>query len=329
MMRRRTFVAGMAASLMAPPLAAAYDGRVYRVGFLSAEPPPTPVVPAIGLESLRKALRDLGYTEGHNLQFQYRWISGSYSRLPEAIRDLLAANVDAIVTWATPLVVAIQRESRTVPIVCALCTDLVKGGAVSSLAKPDTNATGLTAIGPELMAKRLEILNELGASRVVVVHPLAHDHPISSAWLAEADRAARALSMKVEEAPATETDAVERRFATAAREPRTACMVMESPRYLAARHSIGEWALRHRVATMFMFRQHVTHGGLVSYGVNIDTFFRRAATYVDRLLKGAAPADLPVEQPTHIELVINARTAKTLAMSIPQSLLLRADEVIQ
>jgi putative tryptophan/tyrosine transport system substrate-binding protein len=321
--------------LVAAPLdAAAQPARkVHRIGYIAFEPPPTPDIPAIGLASLQQGLRELGYVEGDNLVVEYRWVlvpgtATPPERVPQLVADLVGRKVEVIVTYATTLAVAVQRETKTVPIVCAVCADLVGGGAVASLAKPGGNVTGLTVIAPDLAAKRIEFLKALGASRVIGVHGGPETLPVIASMRRAHEQAARALGVRGEALRADSQEAVEQLVASI-KGRETALVFMESPGYVRARRGIAALALRHGLMTAFPFREHVEAGGLLSYGTNMPTLFRRAATYVDKILKGAKPADLPVEQPTEFELVINLKTAKALGITIPPALLIQATEVIQ
>jgi putative tryptophan/tyrosine transport system substrate-binding protein len=331
MMERRALLRGLVLALVSAPLAAeAQQARqVCRIGYLSFEPTPTPDVPAIGLASFRQGLRDLGYVEGQNLVVEYRWAGLDIEQVSQLVTKLVDLHVDVIVTWATGVVLRVKRVTSTVPIVCAVCADLVGGGAVASLARPGGNVTGFTVIGPDLAAKRIESLKEMGVSRVVGLHASAATFPVAVHWRTENERAAQALGVRVETRRAHTVEALEQSVAAAATERGSALSFMEEPFYLLERRRIAALALRHRVPTVFPFREHVEAGGLLSYGTNLPELFRRAATFVDKILKGAKPADLPVEQPTKFELVINMRTAKALGLTIPPSILVRADQIIE
>jgi len=324
--------------ILAAPLAAAAQPaqKVYRIGYLAPAWPPTPDVPAIGLASLQQGLRELGYVEGDNLVVEYRWLfhPGEQpppppERISQLVADLVGRQVKVIVTWATTFTMAVQQETRTVPIVCALCADLVGGGAVASLARPGGNVTGLTVIAPDLAAKRIEFLQALGASRVLGLHGGPETHPVLAGMRQAHERAAQTLGVRGEALRADTLEAVEQRVAAAAMGRDTALVFMENPAYLHDRQRIAAWAVRQGWLTAFPFREHVEAGGLLSYGTNIPALFRRAATYVDKILKGAKPADLPVEQPMQFELVINLKTAKALGITVPPTLLFQAAEVLQ
>lgn len=336
---RRQFLMAAGALLAAPRIPRAQPARkVYRIGYLSPEPPPTLAAPARGLSFLQQGLRELGYVEGENLIVEYRWLydpghqpgkPAPPERLPQLVADLVARHVEVIVTWTTTLTVAVQRETRTVPIVCAICADLVAGGAVASLARPGGNVTGLTLIGPDLAAKRIEFLKALGVSRVIYVHRGSDSIPVIAAQRQAHMRAAQALGVRGELLRADTMQDLEQRMAGKAPGRNTALVFQENTGYLRERKRIAEWGVRQGWPTAFPYRLHVEAGGLLSYGTDTNALRRRAAAYVDKILKGANPADLPVEQPTEFELVINLKTAKALGLTIPQSILLQADEVIE
>lgn len=323
--------------LLAAPLSTAAQSarKVYRIGYLAPESPPTPEVPAIGLASFQQGLRELGYVEGDNLVVEYRWLRDSAGKplpaegLTRLVADLVSKKVDVIVTWTTVYTAAVQRQTSTIPIVCAVCADLVGGGVVTSLARPGGNVTGLTVVGPDLTAKRIEFLKALGAAHVIGLHSGPVTLSVIATQREAHQRAAQALDVRGETLQADSMDHVVSRMAGVARGRDVAVVFMESSVYLRERKRIAEWALRQKWPTAFAFREHVEAGGLLSYGTNLSALFRRAATYVDRILKGTKPADLPVEQPRELELVINLKTAKALGLTIPQSLLLRADRVIE
>lgn len=328
------------ASLIAAPLdASAQPARkVYRIGYFAPEPPPTSDAPARGLATFQQGLRELGYVEGDNLVVEYRWLydpghppgrPAPPGRVAQLVADLVARRVEVIVTWTTTLTVAVQRETRSVPIVCASCADLVAGGAVVSLARPGGNVTGLTLIGPDLAPKRIEFLKSLGVSRVVYVHGGSEASPIIAAQRKAHERAAQALGVRAELWRVETVEDLEQRLTAKAPGRDVALLFQENPFYIRERKHIAEWAVRQGWLTAFPYRSHVEAGGLLSYGVNTDALRRRAAAYVDKILKGARPGDLPVEQPTEFELVVNLKTAQALGITIPPRLLLEATEVIE
>ncbi len=307
-----------------PPTSAQQPAKVPRIGFLF----PATVSPAI--EGFRQGLRDLGYVEGQNIALELRWAEGKLERFPDLAVELVRLKVDVIVVSSTPGAVAAKRAITTIPIVFVLVADPVASGLVASLARPGGNLTGLSwFVGPETVGKFLQLLKESvpKVSRVAVLSEPAH--PMHATYVRETEVAARALGVKLQILEVREPNELERAFATMARDRADALAVL--PTLLTAVHAkrIIDLAGKHRLPAIYAFRSHVEDGGLMSYGTGVLDQYRRAATYVDKILKGAKPADLPVEQPMKFELVINLKTAKALGLTIPQSVLIRADRVIQ
>src|SRR5712692_5626106 len=325
-MPRRTFLAMIGGGLLAAPRAAeAQPAKAPRVGLLglgSAESSPL-------FEALRQGLRERGWVAGQNITFEDRTTVGSNSRLPDVAAELVRLRVDVIVTWGTTTALAAKKATRTIPIVTAAGTDPVEMGLAASLARPGGNVTGLTTSGRELIGKRIELLKETlpGLSRVALLwNPGSQTQPLS---LRDAEAAARSLGLQVRPTEVRRPEDLEKTFASMAHERPEALALVASNMFRVHRARIVELAARHRLPTMFSDRGYVEAGGLMSYGADQVAIFHRLATYVDRILKGAKPGDLPIEQPTKFELIINAKTAKALGLTIPPSLVLRADEVIQ
>jgi putative tryptophan/tyrosine transport system substrate-binding protein len=328
-MDRRTFLVGTGTALLAAPLAseaqAQQAGQVSRIGFLfygGAGPSPE-------LDAFRQGLRDLGYIEGQNITIEYRFANGRVGRLPELAGELVRLNLDVIVTPGTPASMAAKKATSTVPIIFAGVADAVGTGLVASLARPGGNITGLTSISAELGGKRLELLKAVvpKASRVTVLYNPAD--PSNVLVLKELQESARALGLALQPLAVRGPDEFEGAFAMMTRERVHALFGAAGVLTTEHRKPLVSLAAKSRIPAMWGERQFVEVGGLMSYAVNFYDEVRRAATYVNKVLKGAKPADLPVEQPTKFELVINLRTAKALGLAIPQPLLLRADEVIQ
>jgi putative ABC transport system substrate-binding protein len=314
----------LAIALLVTPLAteAQQVGRVPRIGILRSGSPPDPFV-----EAFRQGLRELGYDEGRNISIEYRWAEGSDEQLPGLAADLVRVKVDLIVAGGSQARVA-KRATTTIPIVMPVSNDPVGQGIVESLARPGGNVTGLAFLSEGLPGKWLELLKEVlpGMSRVAVLW-----HPATEAGqLRVAEAAARSLGLRLWTLKVQRSDDFERAFAEAHGNRAEGFIVLSSPFFYAHRTRLVELAAKHRMPTMYHQQEFVVgSGGLMSYGPNLRELFRRAATYVDKILKGAKPADLPVEQPTKFELVINLKTAKTLGLMIPASLLARADEIIE
>ena len=328
-MHRRAFLGTVAGGLLAIPLVAEAQPKagVPRIGYLGNS---SPSLESDLVDAFRQGLGEFGYTEGQNITIEYRWAEGKYDRFPDLVADLVRLKVDVIVTAGTPGALAAKQATKTIPIVMAVAGDAVGAGLVASLARPGGNVTGSTTIVQELEGKRLELLREVvpRLSRVAVLWNPAN--PVSPIILKQTQLAAPALRLRLE--PIVGVSGVrelEGAFATISRVRPDALILLADRFLLAERTRIVEFAAKRRLPTMYPYREMVKAGGLMSYSPSYPDLFRRAATYVDKILKGAKPGDLPVQQPTKYELVINLKTAKALGLTIPQSLLQRADEVIQ
>jgi putative ABC transport system substrate-binding protein len=324
-MRRREFIALVIASAAAWPFAArAQQPKVWRIGVLAPVPPmPTQ------LSAFRDGMREGGYVEGQNLFIDVRWPQGTFDQDPSVVTELVKSNVDVIVTWATPATIAARRATSTIPIVMAAVGDPVGSGFIASLARPGGNITGLSNISVDLSAKLMELFVELvpGMKRVgVVQNP---NNPGMTVYLRETEDAVRKLNMQVEVVDAQTSDEFERAFAQLSAKKADSVVLLADPTLIEHSRRIAELAQSARLPTAFQRRENVDAGGLFSYGPDLNHLFRQAAFYVDRILKGEKPAELPVQQPTKFELVINLKTAKALGLSVPQTLLATADEVIE
>jgi putative ABC transport system substrate-binding protein len=321
--RRRAFLATVAGSLLAAPLAALAQqgtGKIPLIGLLDYSTPD----PA-RLE-WRQALRELGYVEGQSIRFEARWAEGRPDRLPGLAAELVGLRVDVIVTGGGEAARAAKQATATIPIVMTTGSDPVKLGIVESLARPGGNVTGVSSISSDLMAKRVELLRELlpKVSRVAI---LWDETPQSGISVQELEPTARRLGIGIHTVGVHGSNDFARAFSEAARD--RAVIVVASSFMFTERKRIADLALKHRLPTALGAREYVEAGGLFSYAVIFPAQFRRAAWYVDKILRGARPADLPVEQPTTFELVINLKTAKALGLTIPPSLLQRANQVIE
>ena len=330
---RRTFIGTLAGALLTAPLAAEAQqaGKVARIGYLVTGSLESPEMRA-RLDAFRQGLRERGHVEGQNIVIEYRAADGKIERLPSLATELARLKVDLIVAVATPAARAAQQATTTIPVVAVAMGDPVRDGLVASLARPGGNITGSTFLGPELVPKRLELLKEAlpKVSRVAGLwHPGAFGEGTSQDMLKGTEAAARALGVHLQLVEVRRPDELDRAFSTMTRERSDALIVFPSSMLFSERRRIVALVAKSRLPSMFNNRESVELGGLISYGTNLTDLNRRAATYVDKILKGAKPADLPVEQPTKFELVINLKTAKALGLKIPQSLLRRAGEVIQ
>jgi putative ABC transport system substrate-binding protein len=331
MMERRTFMAMIAGVLLAVPLAAEAQqaAKVARIGYLATNLAANPRM----REAFLQGLRDLGYAEGRNVVIEYRDAEGKLERLPALAAELVALKVDVIVAAAgTVSALAAKQATGSLPIVFIAAGEPVSGGLVTSLARPGGNLTGLSALSPELVSKWLELLKQAvpGVSRVAFLWQAgAVPERMEKEILNAADVAARALGVRLQVVEARGPADIDRAFSDMARARAGALAVFSTPMFSSERRRLVDLAARNRLPTMFSFRDYVDAGGLMSYGPSLADLARRAAAYVDKILKGAKPTDLPVEQPTKFELVINLKTAKALGLTIPPSLLGRADEIIQ
>jgi putative ABC transport system substrate-binding protein len=331
MMYRRNgglaLLALLAAGVAPVTVRAQQAGKVYRVGYLST---PTRESVERGLDAFLRKLRELGWIEGQNLVIEYRWAEGNVERLPELAAELVRRKVDVIVAPAGSAALAAKNATSSIPIVMIFPSDPVEMGLVASLRRPGGNITGTTFTpGPEIFGRQLQILKETipRASRVAILSNPAD--PSFALQVREVEAAARTLRIRLQHVEARGPEEFDSAFAAMARERADALLVNGTSTFLAHRVRLAELAVKNRLPTMSSFRESVEAGGLMAYAVNMADFVGRAAVYVDKILKGAKPADLPVEQPTKFELTINLKTAKAIGLTIPQSLLARADEVIQ
>ena len=327
MIDRRAFVNALTLGILAAPLAAGAQqpAKVPRIGFLFyGSPGPSPE-----LDAFRQGLRELGYLEGQNIAIEYRFAGGRVERLPELAAELVRLKLDVIVTPGTPASLAAKQATSTIPIVFAGVAEAVGAGLIANFARPGGNITGLTSISAELGGKRLELLKEVApkASRVAVLYNPADRANVLV--LKELQESAPALGLTLQPLQVRRPSEFEGAFVAMTREGSHALFGAAGVLTTEHRKAIVGLAARSRIPAMWGERQFVAAGGLMSYAVNFYDQVRRAAAYVDQILKGAKPGDLPVQQPTRFELVINLKTAKALGLTIPQSLLVRADEVIQ
>src|SRR5438094_4793824 len=311
--------------LILAPLAEAQSTRqVWRIGYLGTS---SPALEPNLVNAFRQGLREFGHIEGQDIVIEYRWAEGKYDRFPELAAELVRLKVDVILTAGTPGALAAKQATRTIPIVMAVVADALAYQLVASLAQPGGNVTGLSTLARDLQGKQLEFLKEIvpRLSRIaVLVNP---SNPFNDVLGREQVQQALRLKLELFEVKAAEE--FEAVFAAIARQRPDALFMIADRFLLAHRARIVAFAARQRLPGMYPYKEFVEAGGLVSYAPSYPEMFRRSATYVDKILKGAKPADLPVEQPTKFELIINLKTAKALRLTIPQTLLLRADQVIE
>ena len=333
MISRRRFITGLVIALApldstanAQEYKAQQAGKVARIGVLTQG---SSTSGQHILEAFRQGLRELGYVEGQNIVFEYRWAEGRAERLPDLAAELLRLKVDVIVAGGTLAPLAAKDATRTIPIVMSAAGDPVGTGLVASLARPGGNVTGLSLFSPEITGKRLQLLKEVvpGVSRVAVLWNAAN--PIAALIVRETEAAARTLGVQLQSLEVRGSDDFESALPAAISGGAGALFIVDDPLVFSSRMRIADFAARNRLPATAFYREFAEAGCLMTFGANPADLFRRAAIYVDKILKGAKPADLPVEQPTKFDLVINLKTAKALGLTIPQSVLVRADEIIQ
>ena len=329
LVQRRQFLIAAGALLVTPLAAEAQQAtKVARLGYLAADRTANPHLQ----EAFRQGLRELGYVEGRNLVIEYRDAEGKLEQFPALAAELVALKVDVIVASGTLAALAAKHATRTLPIVFSPAADPVATGLVTSLARPGGNITGLSLLYSELVGKWLEQLKQAipGVSRVAVLRqPGAFGERTEKDTLKRAEVAARELGVHLQFVEARSPENFDRAFSEMTKGRADALTVLSSNMFVSERRHLVDLAAKNRLPAMYNVREYVDAGGLMAYGPNLADLYRRAASYVDKILKGNNPADLPIEQPTKFELVINLKTAKDLGLTIPQSVLARADDLIQ
>jgi ABC-type uncharacterized transport system substrate-binding protein len=332
-MRRREFIAGLGGAAAWSLAANAQQGTVIpRVGVLSPGRSEGPDASRVTLNSLVVGLRELGYTEGQNIAIEHHFGESNLDRLREVAAELVKSKVDVIVALSTTAARPAKQATSLIPIVAIAMADPVEDDLVASLARPGGNVTGTTFLGPELVAKRLQLLKEVLPQLVrvaVLWHPRAYGDRTMAGMLKEVERAAQTLGMQLQLVPVKSPNDIAGAFSAMTEERADALSVFPSPMLFAEYSRIASLAADTRLPTIYAAREGVAVGGLMSYGANLPDLSRKSAEYVDKILKGARPAELPVQQPTKFELAINLKTAKALSLTVPASLLARADEVIE
>jgi ABC-type uncharacterized transport system substrate-binding protein len=327
-MDRRAVIFTVGGGLLAAPFAsyAQKQAKIWRIGFLSGAARPADGAPP---GALRRALEKLGYVDGKNVTYIGRWAEAKFERLPAMAAELVGLDVDLLLTTGAPAAEAAKKATSTIPIVFVAPGDAADTGLVASLARPGGNITGISDPATELSAKRLGLLKEAvpGATRVAVIWDV-NDRAMTLRY-GEVEKAARVLRITVEPLGVREPDDIDAALSTIARQRPDAIFVVSDALTNINRKRILDFVATNHIPAMYEFGYYVQDGGLMSYGPNFDDMWERAAIYVDRILKGSKPGELPVEQPTRYYLLVNLKTAKTLNLTIPQPLLLRADEVIQ
>ena len=323
-MRRREFI-GLVGGAAAWPLAASAQqarGKIVTIGILGFEPWPP-------IDTFRQALDDLGYIEDKNVRFEYRYAKGYNERFPELANDLVGLNVDVILAWGTDAVLAAKQATTTIPIVMVAIGDPVDSGIVTNLARPGANVTGCALRSAELEAKRLQLLKEVvpGLSRVAILfNPTNHYMPLA---LQSAQKGAQMLHISLAIYEVHDTTTLDAAFVTLTKDRPDAFLVPADTFLVSQCSRIAQFAIENKLPSAYTFREYIEAGGLIAYAPNYDELFRRAASYVDKILKGAKPGELPIEQPRGFHLFINLKTARALGLTVPPRLLAGADEVIE
>ena len=326
-MKRRALISLLGGAAAWPLAARAQQShRVPRIGVLLLG---TPASFAARTQAFVEGLRDLGYVEGSTVAIEWKWGQDQVDRLPDLAAELVRSQVDVIVTGGTPPAKTLKNAARTIPIVMAIVGDPVAAGLVDSLARPGGNATGFSIVATDLSGRRLHLLNEIvpGLSSVAVMSNV--ENPQSQMELSETQSAAGRLDLRLHSVPISADTSIEDALEKIKKEPVQALIVVTDAILYSQRRQILDWTAGNRLPAMYPYREFPEAGGLISYAPNARDLFRRAASYVDRILKGANPGDLPVEQPTKFELIINLKTAKALGLTMPDKLLATADEVIE
>jgi putative ABC transport system substrate-binding protein len=326
-MRRREFIAGFSGAAVAWPVLARAQQKMPVIGFLGNDPG------APAMAAFNQGLRELGYTEGRNILIEYRWAEGKPERFPALAAELVALKVDVIMSAGGTLgALAAKRATTALPIVFGAAGNPVAEGLVTSLARPGSNVTGLSTFTTELVGKWMGLLKHAvpGVSRIALLFkPDSMPHDAKEIMLKEADVSARALEIQLQVVEAQGPADFERAFSEMSAKDAGALVVLSTPAFEIEPQRIVDLAAQNRLPTVYSAKRYVDLGGLMSYGPNFPDLNRRAAVYVDKILKGAKPSDLPVEQPTKFELVINMKTANSLGLTVPPTLLAQADEVIE
>jgi ABC-type uncharacterized transport system substrate-binding protein len=327
MMNRRTFLCGLTLSTLSAPVAAEAQlaGKIARIGFLFGSSPSA----AHGLvNAFQQGLRELGYVEGQNIIIEYRWAEGRFERFPDLAGELVRLKCDIIMAGSAHAALAAKQATATTPIIVVGVGEVVETGLVASLARPGGNITGSTLMFAELSAKRLELLKQVVPRLAVVAVLWNAGTPAKAIDWRETQAAARVLGVTLQSREVSDPNEFDRAFTAMTRERPDALIVLGDPLFLE-RERIAEFAAKRRLPAIYDHRVYAEAGGLIAYGSDLREWYRRAAVFVDKILKGAKPGDLPVEQPTKFELVINLKTAKALGLTIPHSVLVRADQIIE
>jgi putative tryptophan/tyrosine transport system substrate-binding protein len=324
-MKRREFITFLGSVAAAWPLAASAQSKIPRIGFMGNS---TAALEANLVDAFREGLREHGYEEGRNIVIEYRWADGKYDQFPALVAELIAAKVDAIVTAGTPAALAVKRATTTVPLVMVAVGDPVGTGLVPSLARPGGNLTGLSSIAPDLEGKRLQLLREVvpALSHVAMFINSLNSFHVSSMRQA---RAAQAMGIKLQLHDIRKSEDLDDAFAAIRKERPDALLILADRVFLHNRERMMDFTKEQRLPNVNAYKELVEVGGLMSYGPSYEDMHKRAAIYIDKILKGAKPADLPIEQPSKFTFIVNLKAAKALGVTVPSQLLGLADQLIE
>jgi putative ABC transport system substrate-binding protein len=324
-MKRREFITfvGVAAVL---PLAASAQSKIPRIGFIGNS---TAALEANLVDAFREGLRELGYEEGRNIVIEYRWAGGEYQRFSTLVAELIAAKVDLIVTAGTPAALAVKKATTTVPLVMVAVGDPVGTGLVPSLARPGGNLTGLSSIAPDLEGKRLQLLREIVPALSYVAMFVNSVNPFHVSSMRQARAAAEGMGIKLQLHDIRKTEDLDDAFTAIRNERPGALLILADRVFLHNRERIADFTKEQRLPNVNAYKEIVEVGGLMSYGPSYEDMHKRAATYVDKILKGAKPADLPIEQPSKFTFIVNLKAARALDVTVPSQLLALTDQLIE
>lgn len=325
-MRRREFITLLGGAAIGWPHAARAQRKIPRVGYMGNS---TAALEANLVGSFREGLRDLGYEEGRNIIIEYRWANGQYERFPALVAELIAAKADVIVTAGTPAALAVKKATTTVPLVMVAVGDPVGTGLVPSLARPGGNLTGLSSIAPDLEGKRLELLRQVVPTLSHVAAFFNSRNPFHAVSMQNAHAAAQAMGISLQQHDIRKSEDLDGAFAAIRKERSDALLILADRVFLHNRQRMMDFTEEQRLPNVTAYTELVDAGGLMSYGPSYEDMHKRAAIYVDKILKGANPADLPIEQPTKFTFLINLKAAKALGVVVPPPLLTLADKVIE
>ena len=325
-MKRREFITFLGSVAAAWPLAASAQSKIPRIGFMGNS---TAALEANLIDAFREGLREHGYEEGRNIVIEYRWADGKYDQFPALVAELIAAKVDAIVTAGTPAALAIKRATTTVPLVMVAVGDPVGTGLVPSLARPGGNLTGLSSIAPDLEGKRLQLLREVVPALSHVAMFINSLNPFHVSSMRQARAAAQAMGIKLQLHDIRKSEDLDDAFAAIRKERPDALLILADRVFLHNRERMMDFTKEQRLPNVNAYKELVEVGGLMSYGPSYEDMHKRAAIYIDKILKGAKPADLPIEQPSKFTFIINLKAAKALGVTVPSQLLGLADQLIE